>query len=129
MAKDLTKYDLVLIKENRTIRCLSKTILPMKVFKYLIENDLLNNTHMKIFSKNTFGRTWKANFGDLLINNPNDKVRYKSFIAKGTTYYASSQWQIDTITKFNDYINKEFSDYVQINASKPINLEELFLNI
>lgn len=127
MAKDRTKYDLFLIKENEKICSnISKTNLPMLVFKYLIENNLLTNVHMKTFSKNHFGRTWKSNMGDLLINNPKDEIRYKSFTANGTTYYASSQWQIDTITKFINYVNKEFSDYIEIKEYTPIDLSDLF---
>lgn len=116
--KDYTKYDLIFIKENRKLLGLAKTKLPLETFKYLLEKDLLTPKHLQIFYKNSFGRTWVSNLGDLLINNPNDSKRFTEFDVRGTKYYACNQWEIGTITNFINYINNEFCDYIEIRKSQ-----------
>ncbi len=116
--KDYTRYDLIFTKENTKLLGLAKTKLPLETFKYLLEKDLLTPNHLQIFYKNSFGRTWVSNLGDLLINNPNDSKRFTEFDVRDTKYYACNQWEISTITNFINYINKEFCDYIEIKESK-----------
>ncbi len=114
---------------------ISKRQLPTIVFEYLISNGLLEEKDFIEFSTNQFGRTFESKKGDLLTadmmkGNEKNLHRYNKIdFSKNKTskyngiLYVSNQWDLNSITKFIQHINKKYCDKLIILTNSQINKE------
>jgi|GEM_PF-3329468 len=119
--KDYTKFNINLKLNSKSLNNLPKARVPEKIFEYLITNKFFDKAHFDFFFKNNFRTDFATKSGDLIYNyeQKTDKVeRYTKFIVDEQTYFACNQWTKLDIDKFNDYINKEFAQYIEVVAAK-----------
>lgn len=137
-----SKYDFSgLIKSNRKEELnVSKRQLPTVIFDYLICNKIIKNKDLELFSKNRFGRTFESKMGDIikekdLPSSPSRQKRYnkKDYSSIETIdinepIYISNQWDENSISKFIDYVRKEYNDYILIVDPHKKLIEEIKSN-
>jgi len=118
-AKDRTRFNIKFKLNGKILSNLPKSRIPQKVFEYLIQNNLLKEFHLSFFLKNNFRTTcfFDKEAGDLVLQTDNPK-RYNDFTFNDKTYFACNQWDRPAIDKFNEYINTEFSDSIEIKADE-----------
>jgi hypothetical protein len=124
-SKDRTKYILVKKLNNTVIDNLPKRRVPKETFIYLLENKLLDKNYFQFFSKNNFRTYFARTSGDLLTADmikdyPLEYIskRYIKFDIAGIHYAVCDQWDKPSINKFIQYINNEFSKYIEIKEMK-----------
>lgn len=135
-----SKYAILKIINHLMQVGLSKRQLPTEVFKYLISNNVIKEKDFKLFSKNQFGRTFESKMGDIITEEelPKDIKRQKRYnkidfseIDKSEykgILYVSNQWSEDSISKFIDYISKNYSDYIEIQDPFKMFIEKMLSN-
>ncbi|OGH95824.1 MAG: hypothetical protein A2104_04685 [Candidatus Melainabacteria bacterium GWF2_32_7] len=118
--KDYTKFNIKFKLTEEALNNLPKARIPEKVFEYLIKNNILDEYHYNFFQKSNFRDKvgFAENSGDLIFDYvQTDSVkRYHEFMVNDKTYFACNQWNKPAIDKFNNYINKKFSAYIEIQT-------------
>ncbi|MCI1273268.1 MAG: hypothetical protein LKG27_02400 [Clostridiaceae bacterium] len=120
--KDRTKFNILLKLKNKTIERLPKARVPEEALSYLLENNLLKEEHFKHLLKNNFRNSFASKTGDLIYEyEQNDSVkRYTEININNKKYFVCNQWDKPAIDLFNEYINNEFAEYIQITERKGI---------
>jgi predicted RNA-binding protein with PUA-like domain len=106
MAKDFSKYS-VSRNDIEILKDLNKGELSREIVKLITEENLVSN--LSEFYSGQFFNNFKLcidrNEFDGLTQDQRDR-RYSKIDVRGGELFVTNQWTLDSISKFNDYINK-----------------------